>query len=149
MYSWVGALFSAIGLCYFAVPIYLQISFRRVFPPELREVMLKEATKEDWTLYVFWLTIGCAVWASLTPYTASTILKYRLKRLEAKHSSLEIDHQELKDKFAERSIDCYEIFSNYIYAIYGNLNLTPSERISIYRVELGCFRLYWIDYSLK
>lgn len=151
-YSWIGTALSAMGFAYIAVPAELQASVRGFVPVDLRVLMLGLLGAKQWLLVLLSLTVLLAIWGAVAPYASLSILKNKFTKLGEQHRELRDEHDSLQSKYDERLLDCYQIFSDYIYIIFRYLKLTSNERISIYRVELGHFRCigrYSLNESFK
>jgi len=123
---------SAIGFSYIAIPLELQITVRRFLPSNIREHLLYIYTIDIWMLIFLGATVFCAIWGGVGSHVTAFFVKDKYKRL-----ALEVD--DLRSKNASKSIECYELFSNYLFAYFGKIELGSDERISLYKLDLDEF----------
>lgn len=123
---------SAIGFGFIGAPSNIQTIIRRTLPLELRTHMLMLWSNEGWLIALFMLTVFCAVWGGL----GSQVTVQLVKR---KHREVIAENDQLKEETNSKSINCYKVFSNYLYSYAQRFNLGPQERVSLYRLDMEMF----------
>lgn len=122
-------IFSSIGFSYIAIPPELEARLRHYVPLAVRKYCLEFASIDKWTITLLIVTILSAVWGGVASHVTIHFVKENYKKLLKKYSDLQSDYE-------GRSIDCYKLFSNYIYGLYLNLKLGTNERVSLYKLDL-------------
>lgn len=123
---------SYIGFAYMAVPANIQLSIRHLLPLELRKHMLMVLNTDEWTIVLFLITACSAIWGGLGSHIAINLVAKENKELLEENESL-------KDISESKSIDCYMLFSNYLYSYFKRFNLSSTERVSLYKLEMEMF----------
>lgn len=123
---------SAIGFSYIGIPSKLQETIRHTLPLEIREHMLMLLTTEEWLIVLLAFTVFCAIWGGV----GNNITVWLIKK---KHNEVLDDYELLKQDQDSKSINCYKLFSNYLYGYYERFELTANERISLYKLDMDCF----------
>jgi hypothetical protein len=123
---------SAIGFSYISIPSNLQETIRRALPLQIREHMLMLLTTEGWLIALLAFTVVCAIWGGV----GSNITVWLIKK---KHKAVLDDYELLKQDRDSKSINCYRLFSNYLYGYYERFGLTTNERISLYKLDMDRF----------
>ncbi len=123
---------SAIGFAYIGIPSDLQITVRRFLPSHIREHFLDIGSIHAWSLVFLAITVLCAIWGGLGRHATVYLVQNKYKKL-----SLEVD--ELKNEKDSRSINCYELFSNYLFSHFNKISLSCNERVSLYKLDLDKF----------
>lgn len=125
-------IFSAIGFAYISVPSSLQATLRRLLPFEIRELMLSLFTLEGWLILLFSLTVFFAIWGG-----AGSQLTVRL--VNKKHREILSENGQLKEDRSSKSINCYRLFTNYLYSYFQRFELGANERVSLYKLDMDMF----------
>lgn len=121
---------SIIGFGYFSINEALQARIRRFIPYEFRRELLNIFIFDTWTLTFFVLTVVFAVWGGITSQATVHFVHEQYKKLLGEHNVL-------KGNFESNRIDCYELFSKYLYNIYRQLGLGVTDRVSLYKIDLS------------
>lgn len=123
---------SAIGFAFIGAPSNIQIAIRRVLPLELREHMLMLFSYEGWFIALFLLTVFCAIWGGLGSQVT-------VRLVDRKHKEVIAENDQLKEESDSKSINCYKVFSNYLYSYAQRFELGPEERVSLYKLDMEMF----------
>jgi hypothetical protein len=123
---------SAVGFSYIGIPSNLQETIRHFIPLEIREHMLMLFTTEQWLIVLLAFTVVCAIWGGV----GSNITVWMIKK---KHKEVIDDYEFLKQDRDSKSINCYSLFSNYLYSYYERFGLTINERVSLYKLDMDRF----------
>jgi hypothetical protein len=123
---------SAVGFSYIGIPSNLQETIRHSIPLEIREHMLMLFTTEQWLIVLLAFTVVCAIWGGV----GSNITVWMIKK---KHKEVVDDYELLKQDRDSKSINCYSLFSNYLYSYYERFDLTTNERVSLYKLDMDRF----------
>jgi hypothetical protein len=59
--------------------------------------------------------------------------------IKKKHKEVIDDYEFLKQDRDSKSINCYSLFSNYLYSYYERFGLTINERVSLYKLDMDRF----------
>lgn len=130
--SLIPTITSAIGFAYIGIPESLQITVRRGLPEIIREHLLLLCTAGSWLIIVLVISIVCLIWSSLGSHVTLSLLKRKCKDLYESHLSL-------KQESESKSINCYRLFSNWLYSYSNHLGLTVDERVSLYKLDMNLF----------
>lgn len=123
---------SAIGFAFIGAPSNVQFLIRRSLPLEVREHMLMLLNYDEWLIILFLLTVFCAIWGGLgSQITVRLVTK--------KHRIVVLENDQLKEETNSKSINCYQIFSNYLYSYSQRFELGPEERVSLYKLDMEMF----------
>lgn len=123
---------SAIGFSYIGIPSNLQETIRHSIPLVIRENMLTLFTTEQWLIVLLACTVICAIWGGV----GSNITVWLIQK---KHKEVVDDYELLKQDRDSKSINCYRLFSNYLYGYYERFGLTTNERVSLYKLDMDRF----------
>ncbi|WP_065978541.1 hypothetical protein [Pseudoalteromonas lipolytica] len=123
---------SAIGFAFIGSPSNIQVLIRRSIPLELREHMLMVMNYEGWLITLFCITVFCAVWGG-----AGSQATVRL--VTRKHKDVVSENDQLKEESNSKSINCYKVFSNYLYSYAQRFDLGAEERVSLYKLDMDMF----------
>ncbi|MBV1952279.1 MAG: hypothetical protein KUG64_08820 [Cycloclasticus sp.] len=130
--SLLPTIISAIGFSYIGVPESLQITIRRWIPEIIREHMLWVCSTSSWLIILLAISVICLIWGGVGSHVSMALIKKKFKELFASHESL---RQESESK----SINCYSLFSNWLYSYSKHLGLTTDERVSLYKLDMNLF----------
>lgn len=130
--SLIPTIVSAIGFAYIGIPEGLRITVRRWLPEVIREHMLLLCTVGTWLIVVLVISVICLIWGGLGSHVTLALLKRKYKELYYSYLSL---RQETESK----SINCYRLFSNWLYSYSNHLGLTADERVSLYKLDMDLF----------
>ena len=124
---------SAVGLSYIGIPLNLQETIRHfIIPLEIREHMLTLFTTEQWLMVLLVFTVFFTIWGAV----GSNVTIWLIKK---KHKEVVDDYELLKQDRDSKSINCYQLFSNYLYSYYERFELTSNERVSLYKLDMDRF----------
>jgi hypothetical protein len=123
---------SAVGFSYIGIPSNLQETIRHSIPLVIREHMLMLFTTEQWLIVLLACTVICAIWGG----AGSNITVWLIKK---KYKEIVDDYELLKQDQDSKSINCYRLFSNYLYSYYERFELTTNERVSLYKLDMDLF----------
>lgn len=123
---------STIGFAYIAIPANVQETVRGFIPLSFRESMLTHLTSEDWLITLLVSTIILAIWGSLGSHITVSLIKKQHKEVKESCEMLKQDRD-------SKSINCYRLFSNYLYGYYDRFDLTAQERVSLYKLDMDQF----------
>ncbi len=123
---------SAIGFAFIGAPANIQVLIRRSLPLQLREHMLMLLSYEGWLITLFFLTVFCAVWGGVGSQAT-------VRLVTRKHRDVIAENDQLKEESNSKSIDCYKVFSNYLYSYVQRFELGAEERISLYKIDMDMF----------
>jgi hypothetical protein len=94
--------------------------------------MLMLCSPDVWLLALFLVTIFCAIWGGLgSQLTVSLVTE--------KHRDILDENDQLKDEANSKHIDCYKLFSNYLYTYFTKFKLSSEERVSLYKLDMDMF----------
>ncbi|MEI8623431.1 hypothetical protein P4S67_02420 [Pseudoalteromonas sp. B137] len=123
---------SAIGFAFIGAPANIQVLMRRSLPLEAREHMLMLMSYEGWLITLFCITVFCAVWGGAGSQAA-------VRLVTRKHKEVVSENDQLKEESNSKSINCYRIFSNYLYSYVQQFELGAEERVSLYKLDMEMF----------
>ena len=123
---------SAVGFSYIGIPSNLQETIRHSIPLDIRKHMLMLFTTEQWLIVLLACTVFFAIWGGV----GSNITVWLIKK---KHKEVVDDYELLKQDRDSKSINCYRLFSNYLYGYYERFELTTNERVSLYKLDMDRF----------
>ncbi|MCX9600221.1 hypothetical protein IG521_17520, partial [Vibrio cholerae] len=111
--SWglIPGIYSIITFGYIGIPTNIQEMIRHQIPVGLRSYLLNIFSIDQWFTGLFITAFIGAIWGSLGNYTTSSLLKRTYRRILAENELLE-------QKNSSNAINCYELFSRYIYNNY-------------------------------
>jgi hypothetical protein len=118
---------------YIALSDDIKVLFRRKFPVFLRETALEHFTLGTITFWVAATGFVLGAWLLCSNSVSDIILKRQNRKLRAENISLQ-------DKNTGMSIDCYDVFSKYLYSTFRKHRYGNTERISLYVLDLDHFR---------
>lgn len=130
--SLVPTIISAIGFAYIAIPEGLQITVRRWLPEIIREHLLLLCTTSTWLIVVLVISVVCLIWGGLGSHVTLALLKRKCRDIYASYLSL-------KQESESKTINCYRLFSNWLYSYSNHLGLTVDERVSLYKLDMNLF----------
>lgn len=123
---------SAIGYAYISVPSNLQLTIRRSVPIIVREHLLRLYNVDKWTLILFFISVGCAIWAGLGSHITVRLTKDKYRKIYE-------ENDQLKQDCESKSIDTYKFLSDRLASYSSKLSISDRERISLYKLELNLF----------
>ena len=123
---------SAMGFAYIGIPESLQITIRRWIPEVIREHMLFIWTTNSWFLALLALSVICLIWGGVGSHVTLALIKKKFKALFGSYEAL-------KQESESKSINCYRLFSNWLYSYSTHLGLTTEERVSLYKLDMNMF----------
>lgn len=136
----IPSIYSIIAFGYIGIPTNIQEMVRRRLPDTFRESLLDLWTLEEWFTALFVSAFICAIWGGLGGYVTRSLLKKTYRRIKGENEQLQQENQQLKEKNDSNAINCYELFSRYIYNNYfSKFELTACERISLYKMDMDLF----------
>jgi hypothetical protein len=130
--SLIPTIISAIGFAYIGIPGSLQIAVRRGLPEVLREHMLLLWPAGTWLIVILVVSVVCLIWGGLGSHATLALMKLKCKELYESYFAL-------KQESESKSINCYRLFSNWLYSYSNHLNLTVNERVSLYKLDMNLF----------
>lgn len=130
--SVIPTILSAIGFAYIGIPESLQITVRRWLPEIIREHLLLLCTTGTWLIVVLVISVVCLIWGGLGSHVTLSLLKRKCKDIYESYLSL-------KQESESKSINCYRLFSNWLYSYSNHLGLTVNERVSLYKLDMNFF----------
>jgi hypothetical protein len=125
-------IFSAIGFAYIGAPSNIQLLLRRLLPLELRQHMLMLWSYDGWLIALFAVTVICAIWGGLGSQAV-------VRLVTRKHKDVVDENDQLKEESNSKSINCYKLFSNYLYSYAKRFDLGSDERVSLYKLDMDMF----------
>ncbi|MAB51572.1 MULTISPECIES: hypothetical protein [unclassified Marinobacter] len=128
----IPAIVSAIGFAYIGIPESLQITVRRWLPEVLREHLLLLCSAGTWLIIVLVVSVVCLIWSGLGSHVTLALMRRKCKELYESYSAL-------KQESESKSINCYRLFSNWLYSYSNHLGLTVNERVSLYKLDMNLF----------
>jgi len=123
---------SAIGFAYISIPSNLQLTVRRWLPDVVREHMLLLCSSETWLIILLLVSVLCLVWGALGSHFTSALVSREFKKLNVAFNLL-------KQESESKSINCYHLFSNWLYSYSNHLGLEANERVSLYKLDMDMF----------
>jgi len=123
---------SVIVFAYIGIPETLQITIRRFIPEFIREYLLSLCATGSWTLILFSIGVVCLIWGGVGSHVTLALIKKKSKALFSAYETL-------KQESESKSINCYRLFSNWLYSYSTYLGLTADERISLYKLDMNMF----------
>jgi hypothetical protein len=123
---------SAMGFAYIGIPESLQITIRRWIPEVIREHMLFIWTTNSWFIALLALSVICLIWGGVGSHVTLALIKKKFKALFG-------SYEDLKQESESKSINCYRLFSNWLYSYSTHLGLTTEERVSLYKLDMNMF----------
>lgn len=130
--SLIPTILSAIGFAYIGIPESLQITVRRWVPEFLREHFLLVCSTDTWLIGLLLISVICLAWGGLGSHVTLSLLNKKCKKIFA-------SHELLKQESESKSINCYRLFSNWLYSYSNHLQLTTNERVSLYKLDMNLF----------
>jgi hypothetical protein len=131
-YGLYPTIFSAIGFAYIGAPSNLQIWMRHSLPIKFREHMLMLCNTDTWLIILFFVTVACAMWGGVGSQATVSLVN-------RKHKEVLEENEQLKDESDSKSINCYKLFTNYLYCYFRRFDLGPNERVSLYKLDMEMF----------
>ena len=125
-------IFSTVGIAFISVPTHIQVLIRRSLPLEAREQMLMLMSYDGWLTTLFYITVFCAVWGGLGSHVTVRFVTRKYKQAVS-------ENDQLKDESNSKSINCYRLFSNYLYSYVQKFGLGVEERVSLYKLDMEMF----------
>ena len=128
----IPTIISAVGFAYIGIPEKLQITIRQWAPDIIRDHMLILCSSETWLIVLLIISVFCLIWGGLGSNISASLVKRKCKELFDSH---EILKQESESKY----INCYRLFSNWLYSYSDHLGLSTNERVSLYKLDMDLF----------
>lgn len=126
-------IFSVLALGYIGIPTNIQEMVRHQLPLEFRIWALDFWSLEQWFTVLFISAFVGAIWGGIGS-------QLKLTFLNKMYSKVKDENDQLKEKNSSTAINCYELFSHYIYNNYfAKLSLTSNERLSLYKLDMDLF----------
>lgn len=125
-------IFSVLALAYIGIPTNIQEMVRHQVPLWIRIKALEFLTLEQWFTLLFILAFLGAIWGTVGSHLKFSLLKKNYKKVKD-------ENIQLKGKNASTAIDCYQLFSHYIYNYFLKFDLTSNERLSLYKLDMDLF----------
>lgn len=122
----------AFGFAYIGIPSNLQIIVRRAVPVEVREHLIMLCSVDTWLIFVLIIALLCSIWGGVGTHVSLALAK-------RKHSSIIDENIQLKEDKTSKSINCYRLFSNFLYSHFSHLSLGSNERVSLYKLDMDMF----------
>jgi hypothetical protein len=130
--SVIPIIISAIGLTYIAVQEEQKKTIKSWIPSNIKDSLLSLYPAETWLVILLVITIICSIWGGIGSHINAIIMKNKYKIVRKSYLSL-------KEESESKSINCYHLFSNWLYSYSTYLNLTASERVSLYKLDMNLF----------
>lgn len=130
--SLIPTIVSALGFAYIGIPENLQITVRRWLPETVREHLLLVCSVGTWLIVALVVSVVCYIWGGLGSHISLALMKRKCKDLYESYFSL-------KQESESKSINCYRLFSNWLYSYSNHLGLTVDERVSLYKLDMNLF----------
>jgi len=89
-------------------------------------------TPDGWLIALFGVTIFFAIWGGVGSQAT-------VRLVTKKHKSLIAESHQLKEESNSKTINCYKLFSNYLYSYVKRFNLGAEERVSLYKTDMEMF----------
>ncbi|MFW1341048.1 hypothetical protein ACEV9T_22695 [Vibrio parahaemolyticus] len=136
----IPSIYSVIAFGYIGIPTEIQEMVRRQIPPNVRVKLLEFWPLDSWFTALFISALICAIWSSVGGYITRALLKKAYHRINSENEQLLEDVQQLQEKNESNAINCYELFSRYIFNNYfSKFELSSNERISLYKLDMDLF----------
>ncbi|OBU20671.1 hypothetical protein [Photobacterium aquimaris] len=136
----IPSIYSIIAFGYIGIPTNIQEMVRHRLPSDFRAKLLDFWVLEEWFTALFISAFICAIWGGLGGHVTRSILKTTYHRLKRENEQLQEDNQQLHEKSNSKTINCYDLFSRYIFNNYfSKFVLTSNERISLYKMDMDLF----------
>jgi hypothetical protein len=130
--SLIPTIVSAVGFAYIGIPESLQITVRRWVPEVVREHLLWVCSAGTWLIVLLVVSVICLVWGGVGSHVTLALMKKKCRSLFDSYISL-------KQESESKSINCYRLFSNWLYSYSNHLGLTTDERVSLYKLDMNLF----------
>ncbi|ATG79711.1 hypothetical protein [Pseudoalteromonas sp. 1_2015MBL_MicDiv] len=126
-------IYSVLALGYIGIPTNIQEMVRHQLPIEWRTWALNFWDLEQWFTALFITAFIGAIWGGIGSQLTSSFLNKIYRRVKE-------ENEQLKEKNSSTAINCYELFSHYIYNNYfAKFGLTSNERLSLYKLDMDLF----------
>lgn len=126
-------IYSVLALGYIGIPTNIQEMVRHQVPLDWRTWALSFWGLEQWFTVLFFTAFIGAIWGGV-----GSQLKYAF--LKSIYRKVTEENEQLKEKNSSTAINCYELFSHYIYNNYfAKFGLTSNERLSLYKLDMDLF----------
>ncbi|MDP1774167.1 MAG: hypothetical protein Q8L15_18015 [Methylobacter sp.] len=132
IYGLYPTILSAIGFAYIGAPSNLQISVRHSLPAKLKEHMLMLCNADTWLIVLFCVTVFCAIWGGVGSQATVSLVN-------RKHREVLDENEQLKEESNSKSINCYKLFTNYLFSYFQRFAFGPNERVSLYKLDMDMF----------
>ena len=132
-YNFIPAIVCSVIFSYIALSEDVRVRVRRLIPSYFREMVVGSYSVVEITVIVAIVGIVLAAWLFSTNVVSDIVLKRQNRKLRAANT-------DLQSKNTGMSIDCYDLFSKYLYSISRKYGYGSSERISLYVLDLEFFR---------
>lgn len=132
-------IFSVVGFAYIAIPPHVQELVRHFLPSGARERMLGLFDADEWLIALLSFSILFAIWGGLGNQITVRFVKKKYKEVIEKHKEVTEEYDLLKLDHESKSINCYKLFTNYLFGYCRRFNLTPDERVSLYKLDMNMF----------
>jgi hypothetical protein len=123
---------SAVELAYIGAPTPVQSSIHKLVPERVKSHLLFLWSLGDIQLWIFISAVLFAVAGSVGWY-------FGVRKLQQENAKLKKENLELTEEARSKSINTYEVFSNYLYAFGQKFGLNSTERISLYMLKMNHF----------
>ncbi|WP_299948419.1 hypothetical protein [uncultured Microbulbifer sp.] len=87
---------------------------------------------EGWLVTLFCAAVFCAIWGGAGSHAT-------VRFVTRKHKDVVTENDRLKEESESKSINCYKLFSNYLYSYAQRFNLGAKERVSLYKLDMEMF----------
>ncbi|MDE8601471.1 hypothetical protein M3I01_000830 [Marinomonas sp. RSW2] len=131
-FSIIPIIISPVGLIYISVPEEQKTAIKSWIPNNIKDYSLSLYSAETWLVILLVITIICSIWGGIGSHINAIIMKNKYKVIRKSYISL-------KKESESKSINCYHLFSNWLYSYSNHLNLTVSERVSLYKLDMNLF----------
>jgi hypothetical protein len=126
-------IYSVLALGYIGIPTSIQEMVRHQLPLEVRAWALNFLSLEQWFTALFISALIGAIWGGIGSQLKFSFLKKVYRKVIE-------ENDQLKEKNSSTAINCYELFSHYIYNNYfAKFSLTSNERLSLYKLDMDLF----------
>jgi len=126
-------IYSVLALGYIGIPTNIQEMLRHQLPIEYRVLALNFWNLEQWFTVLFITAFIGAIWGGVGSQLKFAILNKIYRKVAEENA-------QLKEKNSSTAINCYELFSHYIYNSYfAKFGLTSNERLSLYKLDMDLF----------
>lgn len=132
-YNFIPSILVSFIFSYIALSDDVKILVRRKIPVFIREAILDLCSLGTLTFWIASVGFALGAWLFCSNSISDIILKRQNRKLKAENSNLQ-------EKNFGMSIDCYEVFSKFLYSTFRKYSYGNTERISLYILDLDHFR---------